>query len=291
MERDIVFREDLALRPERAVRLSARVIRVTAGNGNAMTGPGTNSYLVGDGAEGGAWAVIDPGPADDTHVAAIVAAAPGPITRIFVTHTHNDHSPGTPALKRLTGALVFGLAPLHAEWQDTSFVADTTLRGGERIAVGASTHLRAIHTPGHAGNHLCYLLEEEKTLFTGDHVMQASTVVINPPDGDMAAYVASLRSLLGLELDWLAPGHGFLMAEPRAAMEAVIAHRLKREAKVVAAMREAGPATADALLPIVYADVPLRLHPMAMRSLTAHLLKLDADGRARNEAGTWALID
>ena len=277
--------------PERAVRLSPRLVRVTAGNGNAMTGPGTNTYLLGDEAAGAGWAVIDPGPADDAHVAAIVAAAPGPITRIFVTHTHSDHSPATAALKQRTGAAVFGLAAMHAEWQDTSFVADTTLRGGERIALGPTTHLQAIHTPGHAANHLCYLLEEEKTLFTGDHVMQASTVVINPPDGDMAAYVASLRSLLQLELDWLAPGHGFLMAEPRAAMEAVIAHRLKREAKIVAAMRETGPAVAEALLPIVYADVPPRMHPMAMRSLTAHLLKLGTDGRARVEAGTWTLTD
>ena len=277
--------------PGRAVRLSARVIRVTAGNGNAMTGPGTNTYLVGSGESGCDWAVIDPGPADDAHVEAVVAAAPGPITRIFVTHTHNDHSPATPALKARTGAHVLGLAPLHREWQDTSFVADTTLRGGERLALGSSVHLRTIHTPGHAANHLCYLLEEEKLLFTGDHVMQMSTVVINPPDGDMAAYIASLRSLLALDLEWLAPGHGFLMARPRAAMEAVIAHRLRREAKVVAAMREGGPSAAGELLPVVYADVPQRLHPMALRSLTAHLLKLRADGTASEAAGVWALTD
>jgi glyoxylase-like metal-dependent hydrolase (beta-lactamase superfamily II) len=146
-----------------------------------------------------------------------------------------------------------------------------------------------IHTPGHAGNHLCYLLEEEKLLFTGDHVMQASTVVINPPDGDMAAYIASLRSLLDLDLEWLAPGHGFLMAQPRAAMEAIIAHRLKREAKVVGAMEQRGAATLADLLPIVYADVPPRLHPMALRSLNAHLLKLRDDGRALERDGIWSL--
>ena len=125
-----------------------------------------------------------------------------------------------------------------------------TLHGGERIALGRGDAPRAsIHTPGHASNHLCYLLEEEKTLFTGDHVMQASTVVINPPDGDMAAYIASLRELLAeLDLDWLAPGHGFLMAEPRAAIEAIVAHRLRREAKVVDALGELGPASAETLL-------------------------------------------
>ena len=274
----------------RAVRLSGRVIRVTAGNGSAMTGPGTNTYLVGSGdAADAGWAVIDPGPAHDAHVDAIVAAAPGPITRIFVTHTHNDHSPATALLKARTGAVVHGLAPLHREWQDASFAADVTLRGGERIALGGASHLAVFHTPGHAANHLCYLLEEEKTLFTGDHVMQASTVVINPPDGSMADYLVSLRALLPLELDWLAPGHGFLMAEPRAAMESIVAHRLKREAKVVAAMQSLGSASLAELLPVVYADVPERMHPMALRSLTAHVLKLADDGRASESAGAWAL--
>ncbi len=277
--------------PGRAVRLSERVIRVTADNGSAMTGPGTNCYLVGTGDPADpAWAVIDPGPAIAAHVDAIVAAAPGPITRIFVTHTHNDHSPATVALKSRTGATVLGLAPFHREWQDASFVADVTLHGGERIALGSASHLAVIHTPGHAANHLCFLLEEERTLFTGDHLMQASTVVINPPDGDMAAYLASLRSLLPLELDWLAPGHGFLMSEPRAVVEAVVSHRLKREAKVVEAMHGRGPATLEALLPIVYADVPAHLHPMALRSLRAHVLKLRDDGRAGEAAGVWTLL-
>jgi glyoxylase-like metal-dependent hydrolase (beta-lactamase superfamily II)/8-oxo-dGTP pyrophosphatase MutT (NUDIX family) len=272
----------------RAVRLSERVIRVTAGNGSVMTGPGTNTYLVGGGGAAG-WAVIDPGPAIRAHVDAIVAAAPGPIDRILVTHTHTDHSPATLDLKARTGAIVHGLAPRHREWQDATFAADVTLRGGERITLGDATHLAVIHTPGHASNHLCYLLEEEQTLFTGDHVMQASTVVVNPPDGDMAAYLASLRSLLGLDLAWLAPGHGFLMAEPRAAIEAIIAHRLKREAKVVAALGEHGPAASEQLLPIVYADVAENLHAMALRSLTAHLLKLRDDGRAVEAAGRWSL--
>ncbi|MEP6738908.1 MAG: MBL fold metallo-hydrolase [Caldimonas sp.] len=271
----------------RAVRLSERVIRVTAGNGSVMTGPGTNTYLLRS--SNGEWAAIDPGPALDAHVEAILAAAPGPISRIFVTHTHTDHSPATRALKARTGATVHGLAPFHREWQDATFAADVTLHGGERIALAPDTHLAVIHTPGHAGNHLCYLLEEEKTLFTGDHVMQMSTVVINPPDGDMAAYVASLRSLVALDLDWLAPGHGFLMAEPRAAFEAIVAHRLKREAKVVAALRERGEGKAADLLPLVYADVPSHLHPMALRSLTAHLLKLRDDGSAAESAGVWTL--
>ena len=274
--------------PGRAVRLSERVIRVTAGNGSMMTGPGTNTYLVGGGPRN-EWAAIDPGPAIDAHVEAILAAAPGPITRIFATHTHTDHSPATVALKARTGATVHGLAARHREWQDTSFVPDVTLIGGERIELVSGTTLAAIHTPGHASNHLCYLLEEEKTLFTGDHVMQMSTVVINPPDGDMRAYIESLRSLLDRDFDWLGPGHGFLMAEPRRAMEKIIAHRLGREAKVVAALRDLQPASSEALLDQVYADVPAKLHPMAMRSLTAHLLKLRDDGVATESGGSWSL--
>ena len=275
------------IQPGVGVRLSPRLIRVTANNGSMMTGPGTNTYLVGGGAAN-EWAAIDPGPLDDRHVEAVLAAAPGPIRWVFVTHTHHDHSPATVMLAARTGAAVLGRLPDHPEWQDASFTPGTRLVGGERFALTDGATLRAIHTPGHASNHLCYLLEEERLLFTGDHVMQASTVVINPPDGDMAAYMDSRRSLTELDLDWLAPGHGFLMAAPREAMESIIAHRLAREAKVLAAVREIGPASAEALLTRVYADVPLRLHPMALRSLTAHLLKLRRDGAVADTDAGWA---
>ena len=276
------------IEPGRAVRLSPRVVRVSANNGSVMTGPGTNTYLVGGGPDN-AWAVIDPGPDDPAHVQAVLAAAPGPIRWIFATHTHLDHSPATVALKAATGAVVHGRRAAHPEWQDAAFAPDVELAGGERFALHAGCTLRAIHTPGHASNHLCFLLEQEKLLFTGDHVMQLSTVVINPPDGDMAAYLASLRALLAEDLEWLAPGHGFLMAQPRQAIEAIVAHRLRREAKVVDALRALGPAAADALLPRVYDDVPPRLHGVAMRSLKAHLVKLARDGAAAEHDGRWAL--
>lgn len=275
------------IRPDVPVRLSQRVIRVSADNGSVMTGPGTNTYLVA-GADN-AWAVIDPGPLDAAHVQAVLDAAPGPIRWIFVTHTHPDHSPATVMLAARTGARVHGRIADHAEWQDASFAPDQVLSGGERFALGPDATLRAIHTPGHASNHVCYLLEEEKTLFTGDHVMQLSTVVINPPDGDMAAYVASLRSLLTEDLEWIAPGHGFLMTQPRRAFEWIIEHRLKREAKVVDALRDIGPAPAEALLALVYDDVPQRMHAMAMRSLTAHLFKLRDESRAVQDGARWAL--
>ena len=275
------------IQPGAAVRLSPRLIRVTANNGSMMTGPGTNTYLVGGGAAN-EWAAIDPGPLDERHVAAIMAAAPGPIRWIFATHTHIDHSPAVAPLQVRTGAIVHGRLPAHPEWQDASFAPDVHLAGGERFELPGGATLRAIHTPGHASNHLCYLLEEEKLLFTGDHVMQASTVVINPPDGDMAAYIESLRELAELDLDWLAPGHGFLMAQPRHAIEWIVGHRLAREAKVLAAVRVLGPARADALLEMVYADVPPRLHAMAMRSLTAHLLKLRDDSLVVESGGDWS---
>ena len=278
------------LAPGPAVRLSPRLIRVTAPNGNMMTGPGTNTYLLGGG-NANEWAVIDPGPALPGHVQAILNGAPGVIRWVFVTHTHNDHSPAAVELKARTGAQLLGMAPLHAEWQDASFAPDVALRGGEVFELPGDTTLRVIHTPGHAGNHLCYRLEQERMLFTGDHVMQGSTVVINPPDGDMGAYLRSLAALKTLPLDWLAPGHGFLMAEPAGAMQRIIDHRLKREAKVLAAVPPLGAATTDLLLATVYADVPPHLHAMARRSLLAHLVKLQREGRLDEQPPEhWARV-
>ena len=276
----------LELVPGRAVRLSPRIVRVTADNGSVMTGPGTNSYFVG--APGGPCALIDPGPDEPAHLQALLAAAPGPITRILVTHTHKDHSPAAQAMRAATGAPLFGRVAEHPEWQDTAFAPDTVLAHGDRIALGDGCTLRVIHTPGHASNHLCYLLEEERLLFTGDHLMQGSTVVINPPDGDMQAYLRSLRLLLDLDLDWLAPGHGFLMDRPHEVVRQTVAHRLQREARVVDALRSGG-GDIDALLPRVYADVPARMYPVAARSLRAHLFKLRADGRADEALGCWSL--
>lgn len=283
------------IQPGVAVRLSPRLIRVTAGNGSVMTGPGTNTYLLGGG-EANEWAVLDPGPEDEAHLEAVLAAAPGAIRWIFATHTHMDHSPLAMRLKALTGATVHGRVADHSEWQDTGFAPDVVLEGNERFVLpgpdGASSSLVAIRTPGHASNHVCYLLEEEKLLFTGDHVMQASTVVINPPDGDMAAYVASLRELLDEDVEWLAPGHGFLMAEPKRAMQWIIQHRLKREAKVIATLGRLGGADEQRLLERVYDDVAPRLHPVALRSLRAHLYKLRDEQQAVQDPadGRWRLL-
>ena len=269
-----------------AVALSERVIRVTANNGNLMTGPGTNSYLVGGGATN-EWAVIDPGPYDEQHVGALLAAAPGPIRWILATHTHKDHSPAVALLKARTGARVYGRVADHTHWQDATFVPDQVLSDGQRITLPGPCTLRAIHTPGHASNHFCYLLEEEKLLFTGDQVMQSSTVVIDPPDGNMAAYLRSLSALLSEDLEWLAPGHGFLMAEPARAINHIIAHRQRREAKVLGVLRSQESIGEVELLARVYDDVAAPLHSAARRSLLAHLFKLRDEGVASESNGLW----
>ena len=272
--------------PGRPVRLSQRVIRVTADNSGMMTGPGTNTYLVGGGPRN-EWAVIDPGPSLTPHIEAILKAAPGPIRWILVTHTHQDHSPAANELRARTGAQVLGRIASYPQNQDPTFKPDRILAHGERLSVDQDTTLAVFHTPGHASNHLCYLLEQEQMLFTGDHVMQTSTVVIGPPDGDMKAYLDSLRALLDVPLSWFAPGHGFLMAQPHKALEGIVAHRLRREAKVLEAVTELAGADTDALLARVYDDVKPGLHPVARRSLTAHLQKLAADGRVRHDNDHW----
>jgi glyoxylase-like metal-dependent hydrolase (beta-lactamase superfamily II) len=267
-------------------RLDARVTRIIAPNPGMMTGPGTNTYLVGT----DALAVIDPGPAIDAHIDAIADAGRRRIRWILCTHTHRDHSPAAARLAQLTGATIVGLPAPPGATQDATFAPTRLAHPGTRIEVPGAT-LRALHTPGHASNHVCWLLEETRMLFTGDHVMQGSTVIINPPDGDMQAYLRSLEGLLALDLAIIAPGHGYLIGEPHAEVRRLIAHRLRREAKVVAALRAAGEATVDALVRAVYDDVDARLHGAASRSLTAHLHKLVADGRAAQRGERYVLID
>jgi glyoxylase-like metal-dependent hydrolase (beta-lactamase superfamily II) len=275
---------DPGIQPGVAVRLSSHLWRLTARNPGMMTGPGTNSYLIGADED---WAVIDPGPADDQHVSALIAAAPGAIRHILVTHTHKDHSPGAATLKAATGATLLGRVTVHPHWQDGTFAPDRELRHDDRLTFGGGVTLRVIHTPGHASNHLCFLLEAQRVLFTGDHIIQGSTVVIDPPDGDMAAYIASLDALLREPLENLAPGHGTLIAEPHSAIAALIQHRLRREAKVLSALPREHPADLATLVRRVYDDVPPQLHSLAERSLLAHLLKLGDEQSARRVGERW----
>jgi glyoxylase-like metal-dependent hydrolase (beta-lactamase superfamily II) len=271
--------------PGGVVELSPTVRRVTAPNPGMMTGPGTNAYIIGK----SDLALIDPGPDSAPHLAAMLEAAGKRLKWILCTHTHLDHSPGARALKAATGAQVLGYGDVPRDGrQDEAFAPDRALRDGDTLDCG-EFRLRAVHTPGHASNHLCYLLEDSRWLFTGDHVMQGSTVVISPPDGDMIAYLGSLERLLALDLAALAPGHGHLIEKPHDEVRKLIAHRLKRERKVIEAFGARNPATLDDLLPLVYDDVSPRIHPVARRSLHAHLLKLKREGKAIEEGDRWAL--
>jgi glyoxylase-like metal-dependent hydrolase (beta-lactamase superfamily II) len=273
--------------PGRPTRLTPNIRRLTAPNPGMMTGPGTNSYLVGD--ENGDMAVIDPGPLRDDHIENLLKA-PGRIRWIFTTHTHTDHSPAVAVLKEKTGATVHGLpAPTAGLHQDQTFRPDVLPATGDRFALPGCT-LKAIHTPGHASNHVCYLLEEDRLLFTGDHVMQGSTVVINPPDGSMSQYIESLKMIRGTGIDYFAPGHGFLIGAPDDMIELLVRHRELREYKSLLAVREAGTATLEALTPIVYDDVPPFKYPWAARSLLAHLEKLRIDGAIVEKDGEWTAL-
>lgn len=275
------------IEPGRVVMLGATLRRLTAPNPGMMTGPGTNTYLIG---RGGRYAVLDPGPAIDRHIDAIVASCAGNVEAVLVTHTHLDHSPAARPLAERCGARLIGLPAPPGTRQDHGFAPREQPADGQWFDV-AGCRLQALHTPGHASNHVCWWFPEEHMLFTGDHLMQGSTVVIDPPDGDMAAYLASLRRLPALlpTLAWLAPAHGFLIDRPARAIERLVTHRLAREAKVLEALPGEGGVTTEALVPLVYADVPGGRHGVAARSLLAHLLKLEGDGAVRRENGAGDL--
>jgi glyoxylase-like metal-dependent hydrolase (beta-lactamase superfamily II) len=266
------------------VSLAPGVRRLTAPNPGMMTGPGTNSYLVGN----ASIAIIDPGPDIGSHLQQLAAA--GNIEWIFVTHTHPDHSPGARTLQSLTGATLIGAPAPDAQHQDATFVPQRIPTHGERFEVADFT-LHMLHTPGHASNHFCFLHEEYKWLFTGDHIMGGSTVVIDPPDGDMQSYLQSLDALKHIEIRAIAPGHGPLFHNVREEIDALIEHRLGRERKVVAALDRYPDSSVRQLVPVVYRDVDESLFGWAERSLLAHLIKLEKEGRAARNKACWRLID
>ena len=277
--------------PGELVRIHPRVQRITAPNPGMMTGPGTNAYLIGD-ADHGDLAMIDPGPDMASHADLLIKHTGKRLRWIFCTHTHQDHSPSSRAVAAATGAQILGFGKVPDDGrQDTQFKADRALKNDDVVDCD-SFKIRAIHTPGHASNHLCYLFEGEGLLFTGDHVMQGSTVVISPPDGDMYEYFASLNKLSGYDIKAFAPGHGHVIDAPREEVAKIIAHRLKREQKVVDALAKAPMKTAslDDLVPVVYDDVSPKLHVPARRSLHAHLLKMARDGHAVESGEQWRML-
>ena len=248
-----------------------------------MTGPGTNTYIVGHERH----LVIDPGPADPRHIERIVAETRGAIDSVLVTHTHGDHSPAAKQLAAATRASLLGRPAPGDGRQDLTFAPDRTLEDGEAVVVDG-LKLRALHTPGHASNHVCYLLEGSGLLFTGDHLMQGSTVVIAPPDGNMSDYLSSLSRLQNEPVARLAPGHGLTIEDGQGEIKRIIAHRLQREAKVIETLQTFGPAAIDDLVGRVYDDVDQRLHPLAKSSLLAHLQKLEGDRRVHLRETVWS---
>ena len=267
-------------------QLNSRVRRLVAPNSGVMTGPGTNTYLLGEEEV----AVLDPGPALPEHIDAILKTAGDRIRWIVCTHTHPDHSPAWQAVAEATGAQVIGASPPDDMFQDKTFKPTLELQHDYVLATDEFT-LRAVHTPGHVGNHYCFFLEEEGMLFAGDHIMNGSTVVIIPPSGDMKAYIESLQLLLDYPLQFIAPGHGDVMPEPRATVDWLVKHRLKREQKVIDSLHKTGRVGLDELVKVVYDDVDSSLHKMARLSLSAHLIKLDHESRARSHGvdETWEM--
>jgi glyoxylase-like metal-dependent hydrolase (beta-lactamase superfamily II) len=267
-----------------------RVRRLLAPNPSPFTYTGTQTYLVGTGEV----AVIDPGPDLAEHVDAILAASAGErIAAILCTHTHRDHSPASRPLAAATGAPIVGCAPLALEDDgpradaafDFDYRPDRVLADGEALE-GEGWQLRAVATPGHTSNHLCYTLEGTGLLFTGDHVMGWSTTVVSPPDGDMTAYLASLDLLLARDDQVYHPAHGPPVDKPKAHVRALIAHRRMREQQILAKL-DKGEGRIPAMVETMYRKVDPRLHPAAGRSVLAHLVDLERRGLVRREGELW----
>lgn len=253
-----------------------RIVRVLAPNPGVYTLEGTNTWIVGEAPS----LVIDPGPADDGHLREVARLA-GRVAAVFVTHDHEDHAAGAPGFAAAVGA------PLHA----VRIAGAAPLEDGRRFAVGGGV-VEAIATPGHAADHVAAWEPVTRSLFTGDAVLGRGTSSIDPPDGDLVAYLASLDRMLALAPRTIRPGHGPVLTDPMATLREYRAHREERERQILAALAD-GPRSVDELVATIYAGYPADVHPLAARSVTAHLLKLEADDRAAKSghgAGqTWAL--
>jgi len=261
------------------------VQRLTAPNPGAMTGPGTNSYLVGDAACG--FIAIDPGPADAQHIERLWRAAGGNIRMIVCTHSHPDHAPGARPLQALCDPQppILGLASAGTARAASQFTPERELADGEALCLagpdGVALHtLRVIHTPGHAANHLCLVLVQDGLLFSGDHVLNGSTTVVDPPDGDMNLYLESLdklaRACVDDGIDFIAPAHGYVIGQASKAIAVLKAHRLGREAKILGVMQADPDGTLDDWVGKAYDDVPPRMWPVAKRSLLAHVQRIES---------------
>lgn len=267
------------------VQISPLVRRLTAGNANVFTGPGTNTYIVGT----ERFLVIDPGPNEQDHIDAIMAATDGRIDKILATHCHEDHSPAAAPLAALTGAELVGMKVANpSEYLDETFVPERDVTDGE-IIDGDGFSLRCIMTPGHLKQHVCFLLEDEQLLFTGDHVMQGATVTIIPPHGgSMKDYFNSLLKLKGQGIERLAPAHGHVLQQAEQVIDELYAHRVARENAILEVLRQQRKGTVEELAPLVYPELKGDITRGALAILWAHLQKLVEDGRiSRHHEKHW----
>ncbi|MGA1675886.1 MAG: MBL fold metallo-hydrolase [Pseudomonadales bacterium] len=270
----IPFRRDLDFSYGEAASVSPNIRRVIAKNPSPFTFYGTGTYIIGHGEV----AVVDPGPADVAHIEAILEATRGEhITHVLITHTHMDHSPGGALLRNHCAARSYAYGPHGAgkqeagipveEGGDMDFAPDVRVKDGDIIA-GANWSVECVYTPGHTSNHMCFQLREERALFTGDHVMGWSTSVISPPDGDMAAYLASLERLLARDDKVYWPTHGTSIDDPKALVRAFIAHRREREEQILECVRGGVGRICD-MVPLMYVGTPEFMFPAAARSVLA----------------------
>jgi glyoxylase-like metal-dependent hydrolase (beta-lactamase superfamily II) len=290
----IPFIREFDAQYETEVRVSPLISRIVADNPGPFTFRGTGVYIVG----GKDVAVIDPGPDDQSHVDALKRALEGRrVTHILVTHTHADHSPAAQPLKEWSGAKTYAFGPHGSgrlddgvrmeEGGDTQFTPDVCVKDGEIIRGNGFT-FECVFTPGHTSNHMCYALKEENALFTGDHIMGWSTTVVTPPDGDMAQYMASVRKLMARNDATLYPTHGAPVTHPKPFLAAYLEHRMDRERQIIACIAD-GVSTIPEMVARMYADVDKRLHPAASRSVLAHLIQLEGEGRVVNDGGRYRL--
>lgn len=289
---DLVFDRDFAVTPERSETISPLIRRVVANNPSAFTFRGTSSFIVGRGRV----AIIDPGPADEAHLAALLDAVRGEeVSHILVTHSHADHSPLAMALQRATGARTYAHGGVTAPGNgvglrldasiDHGFSPDVRIADGDTLA-GPGWTLEALFTPGHMSNHMCFALREERALFSGDHVMTWATSVIAPPDGDMGQYLASLGKLLGRDDQIYHPGHGPSRANPLPLLRGYLAHRRMREEAIRASVHKGARSLAD-VVAAVYAGLDPALRGAAALSAQAHLDHLVKQGRLRDSGGVY----
>lgn len=275
----IPYRRELEFDYGSVSQIAPGIRRVIANNPGPFTFHGTGTYILGTGNV----AVIDPGPDDEEHIGAILAALDGEtISHILVTHTHMDHSPGCRPLQAVTGAPTYAYGPHGAgkleqgvqveEGGDMDFAPDHLVKHGDIIQGGDWT-VECVYTPGHTSNHMCFALQEQKALFTGDHVMGWSTSIISPPDGDMAAYMQSLELLLERDDAVYWPTHGPSIIDPKTHVRAYIAHRIEREEQILKCIDEGTHSIRD-MVPLMYRDTPEFMYPAAARSVLAAMENL-----------------